>query len=219
VRVDQVPIEQIRPYAGNPRRNAGAVSKVATSLKTFGWQQPIVVDREMVVIAGHTRLLAARSLGLEQVPVVVAADLTPAQVKAYRLADNRTGEEASWDADLLKAELGDLETQGFDLRTVGFDEDELRRIATGLSRQFGGDPNAAPDVPDVPTSQRGDCWLLGNHRLLCGSAISPEDVDRVLGGAKPKLMVTDPPYGVNLRSGVAGPRRRRRQDIGDRQGA
>jgi ParB-like chromosome segregation protein Spo0J len=123
--------EAVIPYARNPRKNAGAVAKVAASLVEFGWRQPIVVDTEGVIIVGHTRLLAAQQLGMSEVPVHVAEGLTPAQAKAYRLADNRTGEEAEWDADLLPLELNDLELDGFDLSLTGFNPDE---IATSLGR-------------------------------------------------------------------------------------
>jgi hypothetical protein len=122
LKVSLVSIDDVLPYARNPRRNDGAVAKVAASIREFGWRQPIVVDETMTVIAGHTRLLAARQLGQTEVPVHVAAGLTPAQVKAYRLADNRTGEEAEWDAELLVLEFGELVAADFDIGLTGFDE-------------------------------------------------------------------------------------------------
>jgi ParB-like chromosome segregation protein Spo0J len=120
-----VPVDQVVPYARNPRRNQGEIAKVAASLREFGWRQPIVVDSEMTVVVGHTRLAAAISLGMTEVPIHVAAGLTPAQVKAYRLADNRVGEEAQWDAQLLQLELGDLKDESFDQVLTGFSETEL----------------------------------------------------------------------------------------------
>jgi ParB-like chromosome segregation protein Spo0J len=135
MKIVSVPIERVVPYERNPRRNEGAVEKVANSLREFGWQQPIVVDSEMVVIAGHTRLLAARRMGLETVPVRVAENLTPEQVRAYRIADNRTGEEAEWDPELLALELGELRLSGYDLDLTGFD---VAEIAKALARELDG---------------------------------------------------------------------------------
>jgi ParB-like chromosome segregation protein Spo0J len=128
MKVDLVPIDSVIPYARNPRKNAGAVGKVAASLREFGWRQPIVVDSEMVIIVGHTRLLAARQLGMTEVPVHVAGLLTPEQVKAYRITDNRVGEEAEWDNELLKLELGELRAGGMDLALTGFDDAELNGL-------------------------------------------------------------------------------------------
>lgn len=128
MKIEQIEISKIIPYARNPRKNDQAVSKVKASIKEFGFQQPIVVDKEMVVIAGHTRLKAAIELGLEAVPVQVADNLTPAQVKAYRIADNRVGEEAEWDDELLSFELEELEEEDFDLELTGFSEEELEKF-------------------------------------------------------------------------------------------
>ena len=128
MRTDTVAIGSVVPYARNPRRNGAAVSKVAASLKEFGWRQPIVVDEQMVVVAGHTRLEAARSLGMGEVPIHIAAGLTPEQIKAYRLADNRVGQEAEWDQELLRLELGELEGMDFDIEATGFDAEELKDI-------------------------------------------------------------------------------------------
>lgn len=193
------PTEKPIPYARNSRKIPGrAVDKIAASLKEFGWRQPIVVDKEGVIICGHTRLLAAKKLGLKRVPVHVAANLTPAQVKAYRLMDNRSHEEAEWDPDLLGLELEDLRDLDFDLSLTGFDSNEID--------DFLADPNAddranaAPPLPDNPVSRPGDLWLCGRHRVLCGDATSAEAVTRLLDGKEPLLMVTDPPYGVELDS-------------------
>lgn len=128
MKIKNVAIDTVIPYARNPRNNQGAIAKVAGSIKEFGWQQPIVVDSEMVVIAGHTRLAAAQSLGMDKVPIVVAENLTPAQVKAYRLADNRVSQEAEWDHDLLTLELQDLVSEEYDLDLTGFSDDELSAL-------------------------------------------------------------------------------------------
>jgi DNA modification methylase len=195
--VTDLPLEQLIPYARNPRKNDSAVATVAASLKEFGWRQPIVVDEEMVILAGHTRLEAARQLGLTSAPVHVARGLTPAQAKAYRLMDNRSSENAAWDEALLGLELGDLQGEGFDLDLTGFDDDELNRLLAALGdtdTREGEDD--IPETPVDPVSRPGDLWLLGSHRLLCGDSTVATDVERVLGGVTPLLMVSDPPYGV-----------------------
>ena len=135
--VVELPLERLIPYARNPRKNAAAIATVAASLKEFGWRQPIVVDEEMVILAGHTRLDAARQLGLTTAPVHIARGLTPAQAQAYRLMDNRASENAEWDEALLGLELGDLQGDGFDLELTGFDDDELNRLLAGLGEETG----------------------------------------------------------------------------------
>ena len=201
--VVELPLERLIPYARNPRKNAAAVATVAASLKEFGWRQPIVVDEEMVILAGHTRLEAARQLGLATAPVHIARGLTPAQARAYRLMDNRASENADWDEALLGLELGDLQGDGFDLALTGFDDDELNRLLAGLGDE--GDAregeDEVPETPADPVSRPGDLWLLGPHRLLCGDSTVATDVERVLGGVTPLLMVSDPPYGVEYDPG------------------
>ena len=196
--VVDLPLERLIPYARNPRKNESAIATVAASLKEFGWRQPIVVDEEMVILAGHTRLEAARQLGLASAPVHVARGLTPAQARAYRLMDNRASENAEWDEALLGLELGDLQGDGFDLALTGFDDAELNRLLAGLGED--GDAREGeddiPETPVDPVSRPGDLWLLGPHRLLCGDSTVATDVERVLGGVTPLLMVSDPPYGV-----------------------
>lgn len=198
MKVELIEIGRVVPYARNPRRNEMAVAKVAASIKEYGFRQPIVVDEEMVIIAGHTRLMAAQQLGLKKVPVHVATGLTQAQVKAYRLADNRTHEEAEWDEELLAIELGELEEQGFELELTGFDAIELERLLEDDSPE--GSSKGEDDVPEVKEeaiSKKGDLWLLGGHRLLCGDSTSEEDVRRLFEGQKAQLFSTDPPYLVD----------------------
>lgn len=192
--VQQRAIDSVVPYARNPRKNSGAVAKVAASLKEFGWRQPIVVDEAGVVIVGHTRLLAARSLGMTEVPVHVAAGLSATQAKAYRIADNRTGEEAEWDYELLPLELTELRDAGFDLGLTGFDAEALG----GIIGPKDTTEDDAPPLPKEPKTTTGDLILLGRHRLLCGDSAKREDVDRALAGALPSLMFADPPYGVAI---------------------
>jgi DNA modification methylase len=200
LKVELWPIERPVPCGDNPRLcPPAAIEKVSESLKAYGFRQPIVVDREGVIIAGHTRLLAAQKLGLAQVPVHVA-DLTPEQARAYRLADNRTNEETSWNADLLASEIGALAEIDYDLSILGFDGDELAEIL-GLTSAGLTHPDLVPEPPQEPLSKPGDLWILGEHRLLCGDATKTEDVERLMAGERACLMVTDPPYLVNYTGG------------------
>ena len=159
-------ITDIRPYEKNPRHNEDAVEAVARSIKEFGWQQPIVVDKDKVVIVGHTRLKAAEQLGLAEVPVVIADHLTPEQVQAYRIADNKTGEIAEWDYALLPMELKDLQNADFDLSVLGFDPDELDKLLNGGTEETitegETEPDAVPEVPEEPISKRGEIFSWAN---------------------------------------------------------
>jgi DNA modification methylase len=191
-------LDRIRPYPNNPRINDDAVDAVAASIREFGVRQAIVVDTEGVIICGHTRFKAAQKLGLDKLPVHVAKDLTPEQIKAYRIADNKTSELADWNYDLLPIELGDLQTNGFDLTLLGFDEDELLKLLKTEVEEGLTDPDDVPAPPDAAVTQPGDLWILGNHRLLCGDSSKPEDLDRLLGGKTIQLVNTDPPYNVKV---------------------
>jgi DNA modification methylase len=196
--VIELPLGQIIPYARNPRRNEKAIATVAASIAEFGWRQPIVVDEAMVVLAGHTRLAAAQQLGLETAPVHIAKGLSEAQARAFRIMDNRSGENAEWDNDLLGLELGDLQAADFDLDLTGFTDEELNNLLNGLADGDGAQEgeDEIPETPEDPVSRPSDLWVLGNHRLLCGDSTVATDVERVLDGVKPLLLVSDPPYGV-----------------------
>ncbi len=191
-------LTDIRAYTGNPRVNDDAVAAVAASIREFGFRQPIVVDADGVIICGHTRYKAAQVLGLERVPVHVARDLTPAQIKAYRIADNKTAELSAWDFDLLPIELSELQAGDFDLSLLGFDQDELAKLLGGEVQDGLCDPDEVPEPPDEAVTRPGDLWLLGDHRLLCGDSSTPTAVDRLLGGATIHLVNTDPPYNVRV---------------------
>jgi DNA modification methylase len=191
-------IEAIRPYEQNPRLNDQAVEAVAKSLREFGFRQPIVVDEAGVIIVGHTRWKAAQKLGLKQVPVHVATDMTPAQVKAYRIADNQTATLAEWNYDLLPLELKDLQGMNFDLSLLGFSPEDLTSIFAPAGNEGLTDPDAVPLPGDEAITKPGDLWILGNHRLLCGDSSKAEDVDRLLAGASIHLVNTDPPYNVKV---------------------
>jgi DNA modification methylase len=191
-------LSDIRPYENNPRQNDDGVEAVAASLREFGWRQPIVVDAEGVIVVGHTRWKAAQQLGLEEVPVHVARDLTPEQARAYRIADNQTANLSSWDFDLLPLELTDLQQADFDLGLLGFSADELTKIFGDSAAGGLTDPDDIPAPPDEATTQPGDLWILGEHRLLCGDSAKADDVDRLLDGATVHLVNTDPPYNVKV---------------------
>jgi len=188
------PVDRPQPYEQNPRIHTDAsVAKIAASLEHFGWRQPIVVDGSGVVILGHGRLLAAKHLDMLEVPVHVAKGLSAAQVKALRLADNRTQQESTWEYAALNDELRALADLDFDLAITGFDPDELAGL-WGVEQEVTQDD--APSAPAEPRSKLGDLYILGNHRLLCGDATNASHVGRLLAGAVPGIMVTDPPYGV-----------------------
>jgi DNA modification methylase len=198
MKIEQWNIADVKPYEQNPRHNDAAVDTVARSIQEFGFRQPIVVDEDGVIIVGHTRYKAALKLGLESVPVHVAQGLSPAQVKAYRLADNKTAEIADWNYDLLPIELSHLKEMEFDLDLIGFSEDDLAKLLDPGVQEGLTDPDEVPEPPDEPITQPGDLWILGNHRLLCGDSSNPEHVDRLLDGAPIHLCNTDPPYNVKV---------------------
>jgi DNA modification methylase len=198
MKVDLRRLSDIKPYPGNPRHNDQAVDAVAASIQAFGFLQPIVVDEHGVIVVGHTRYKAALKLGLETVPVYVAAYLTPAQVKAYRIADNKTAELATWDQDLLLQEILNLQQQNCDIAMTGFSSEELSQLLDAGASAGLGNPDDIPQPPDQPITQPGDLWLLGEHRLLCGDAGESDDVDRLLAGAKVHLVNTDCPYNVQV---------------------
>lgn len=184
------------PYARNARTHSEAqVAQIAGSIREFGFNNPVLVDGANGIIAGHGRVLAARKLGLTQVPVIELSHLTEAQKKAYILADNRLAEQAGWDRDLLALELTDLSDLGIELGELGFDGKELDDLLGNLS----GDAREeeTPEPPADPVSRLGDLWCLGPHRILCGDATDAAAVERLLDGVKPHLLCSDPPYGVN----------------------
>jgi DNA modification methylase len=195
--VEMRALASIKPYEGNPRCNDEAVEAVAASIREFGFRQPLVVDEQDTIIVGHTRYKAAMKLGLEEVPVHVAVGLSPAQARAYRLADNQSATIATWDHDKLALELIALQEEGFDLAMTGFSGDELMRLMES-NTEGQTDPDSIPDPPDEPMTQPGDLWILGKHRLLCADSSKAEDVDRLLDGANVHLVNSDPPYGVKV---------------------
>lgn len=196
VAIRQQRVDQLIPYAQNARTHSDAqVAQISASIREFGFNNPVLVDGENGIIAGHGRVMAARKLGLEVVPVVELAHLSEAQKRAYILADNKLAEQAGWDRELLSLELGDLNDLGVDLGDLGFEGKELDEL---LSHGLGDmREEVTPDPPANPVSRPGDLWCLGSHRLLCGDATDATAVSRLLDGVKPHLLCSDPPYGVN----------------------
>ena len=189
MKIQDLDINEIIPYANNPRNNAAAIDAVAASIREFGFKVPVVIDRNGILITGHTRLEAAKKLGITKIPAIRAADLTDAQVKAFRLADNKVAEIATWDDQALAAELQALDDMDFDMADFGFADDELREDTGDLE-----DPEI-PEDPD-PICQPGEIYQLGRHRLMCGDSTNPENVKALCDGREMDLLLTDPPYNV-----------------------
>src|SRR6202030_3874782 len=189
-------IEALIPYARNARTHSDAqIAQIAGSIREFGFTNPVLIDEKGGIIAGHGRVLGARQLDMTQVPTITLTGLSEAQRRAYVIADNKLALNAGWDPELLRLELGELKLSGFDLSLTGFGDLELKDIMADRTQGLT-DPDDAPAAPEHPVSQTGDLWILGRHRLLCGDSTVATDVERVLGGVEPHLMVTDPPYGV-----------------------
>lgn len=196
-KVERRQVGKLIPYARNARTHSDEqVAQIAASIREWGWTTPVLVDEDGGLIAGHGRVLAARKLGLTDIPVMVASGWSEAQKRAYIIADNKLALNAGWDMDLLKGELTDLKIGDFDLALMGFSADELAAL---LADKTDGltDPDDVPEAPTDPVTVLGDVWLLGRHRIICGDSTKAEDVAKVLNGVSPHLMVTDPPYGVN----------------------
>jgi DNA modification methylase len=204
-RIEQWPLARLQPYVKNAKlHGADQVAKIAASMAGFGWTVPCLVAEDGELIAGHGRVLAATQLGLTEAPVIVLGHLSEAQRRAYRIADNKLTELGTWDEALLSAELQELLAEEFDLSLIGFSDAELDQLlaAEGLDELGSREgEDEIPETPADPISRPGDLWLLGPHRLLCGDSTLAKDVERVLGGVTPLLMVTDPPYGVEYDPG------------------
>lgn len=192
-------LTELREYENNPRNNGNAVAAVAASIRDFGFKVPIVIDEDGVIIAGHTRAKAAAKLGLQTVPCIVADDLTEEQVRAFRLADNKTAELAEWDFDKLDEELAALAEMDVDMTAFGFDDFELDD-----PREIVEDEAPEVDEEAEPRCKLGDIWQLGRHRLMCGDSTDPLNINLLLQGAKADLVMTDPPYGINAEKMTMG---------------
>lgn len=191
-------VADLIPYASNSRTQSDAqVAQIAASIKEFGWTNPILIDGENTIIAGHGRLLAARKLGMDKVPAIVLDHLTKPQQRALVIADNQLALNAGWDLDMLKAEIEDLNLDDFDISLLGFDDKFLDGLLEPEPTDGLTDEDAVPDVPETPKTVLGDVWVLGNHRLMCGDSTSIDAVEKLMDGTKPDLIHTDPPYGMN----------------------
>lgn len=191
MKIINLKIDVLKPYDKNPRKNKEAVKYVAESIKKFGFKQPIVIDKNNVIVCGHTRLLAAKQLGLKEVPCILADDLTEEQINAYRLVDNKTNEFAEWDNELLKEELFKLPS--LNMKLFGFEEEQKEE-------QIAEEDNYEEPEQLEPIVKKGQVWQLGVHRLMCGDSTKKEDVDKLMDGKKADLVFTDPPYGYEYKS-------------------
>jgi len=199
MQIKEVEVTALIPYAKNSRTHDDAqVAQIAASIKEFGWTNPILVDGDKGVIAGHGRLLAARKLGMAKVPTIELKDMTEAQKKAYIIADNKLALNAGWDTAMLSIEMKDLEDEGFDLALLGFDDKELNALLEPEVTEGLTDEDSVPDAPDEPKTKLGDMYVLGNHRLMCGDSTSIDAVDKLMNGKKADVVFTDPPYGMFL---------------------
>jgi len=196
MKIELADINTIKPYPNNPRKLSDiAIEKVSKSIKEFGFRQPIVVDKDRIIVVGHTRYRASKKLGYKKVPVTIAENLTKEQINAYRIADNRTNEEAKWDEELLKMELKELEYKDFDLKMTGFDDKQINDLLFE-EKQGLTDDDAVPDTPEEPITKLGDIWQLGKHRVMCGDSTKEDDIKKLINN-NIDLVYTDPPYGIN----------------------
>jgi DNA modification methylase len=190
-------VADLIPYAANSRTHSDAqVAQIAASIKEFGWTNPILIDDDNTIIAGHGRLLAARKLGMEEVPAIILDHLTKAQQRALVIADNQLALNAGWDMNMLKAEIEDLSLEDFNLELLGFDEKFLDGLLEPEPTAGLTDEDAVPEVPETPKTVLGDVWVLGNHRLMCGDSTSIDSVDKLMNGKKANICFTSPPYNA-----------------------
>ena len=192
-------VADLIPYINNARTHSDEqITQIASSIKEFSFANPVLTDGENGIIAGHGRLMAAKKMGMEEVPTIELSHLTKTQKKAYILADNRLALNSGWDNDLLALELAELSDDGFDLDLLGFDDTELSLLDEPETTEGLTDEDAVPDVPEEPITKLGDVWLCGKHRVMCGDSTSVDAVDKLMDGLKPNAVFTDPPYGIGL---------------------
>ena len=199
-KLEKISIEDLIPYARNSRTHSDEqVAQIAASIKEFGFTNPVLIDNDNGIIAGHGRVLAGRKLKLKEIPCLRLGHLTDAQKKAYVIADNKLALNSGWDAEMLKLELVELKDDGFNIDLIGFDGDELAEIFAEESEINEGltDEDEVPEVPEEPVTKLGDVWILGNYRLMCGDSTSLENVAALAAGRLAQVVFTDPPYGVS----------------------
>ena len=213
-KIEQVSIELLIPYANNARTHSDAqVAQIAASIREFGFTNPVLVSDDNTIIAGHGRVMAARKLGLTQVPVIRLSHLSETQRKAYILADNKLALNAGWDDNLLSIELADLKDLGFDTDLTGFSADEIAALMPIEVTEGLTDEDEVPEAPIDPVTKLGDVWLLGKHRVMCGDSTVLNDVERLMNGIAPDCIHTDPPYGMNAVSKSSVLKKNYKQDI------
>ena len=196
--IEYVKTSKLVPYARNSRTHSDEqVAQICASIKEFGFTNPVLIDDEGVIIAGHGRTMAAQRLDMKEVPCLRLGHLTDAQKKAYVIADNKLALNAGWDDEMLAIELRELKEGDFDLSLTGFDDDELAALLAEAVEEGLTDEDSVPDAPETPVTVEGDVWLLGNHRLMCGDSTSIDAVDKLMDGGKADLVHTDPPYNVD----------------------
>jgi len=202
-KIEQRRVADLIPYAANSRTHSDAqVAQIAASIREFGWTNPILIDGENTIIAGHGRLLAARKLGMEELPAIVLDHLTKAQQRALVIADNQLALNAGWNLDMLKAEIEDLKLEDFDLGLLGFDDKFLDGLLEAEPTEGLTDEDDVPEVPAIPVTVEGDVWVLGNHRLMCGDSTSIDALQTLTSGALVDVWLTDPPYNVAYEGGT-----------------
>lgn len=204
-KVERRKISTIVPYARNSRTHSDEqVAQIAASINEWGFTNPILIDIDGEIIAGHGRLMAAQKLGLDEVPCITAVGWSDAQKKAYVIADNKLAINAGWDDDMLAVEFSELQDLDFDLNLTGFNSDELAKLLQEPEKEGLTDEDAVPDAPEQPVTVEGDVWLLSDHRLMCGDSTSIDAVERLMAGQKADMVFTDPPYGMTYGGGRAG---------------
>lgn len=197
MKLEQIAIEKLIPFARNSRTHSDEqVAQIAASIREFGFTNPVLIDAQDGIIAGHGRVMAARKLGLAEVPCIRLSHLTEAQRRAYVIADNKLALNAGWDEELLAIELADLREMDFDLGLTGFDEDELKALLAENTIEGNTDPDDVPDPPAQPVSVIGDVWVMGNHRIACGDCTDQCTVEKVLNGEEWDRLIFDPPYEI-----------------------
>lgn len=197
MKIEQLPVGDLIPFAKNSRtHDDGQVAQIAASIKEFGFTNPILIDEQGGIIAGHGRLLAARKLQLAEVPCIRLSHLSDAQKRAYVIADNKLALNAGWDDEMLALELGDLKDMDFDLSLTGFSTDEINALLTPTVVEGLTDEDSVPEIPEEPVTKLGDVWILGKHRLMCGDSTSIDQATKLCNGAAVDMLLTDPPYNV-----------------------
>jgi DNA modification methylase len=200
--IESLPVSDLIPYARNSRTHSDEqVTQIAASIREFGFTNPVLIDSNGTIIAGHGRVMAAKKVGLAEVPCLRLKHLSPSQIRAYVIADNKLALNAGWDDEMLKAELLTLQEEGFNTDLTGFSDDELNALLNSEIIEGQTDPDEIPEPPVEPITKLGDIWILGNHRLMCGDSTSIDAVQKMMAGSKADMLFTDPPYGVAYEGG------------------